>query len=385
MMRKAYLIFTLFTILNSNLFSQETDCGTNFYFVTEHSVKCEGGLNTLNEYLNSNLTNSIKNSLINNNFINILVSCNGKVKIPESDLTYSTSQIDTIQSLLNKMVWIPGIQASKPVNTIVKLEFTLDNGNLVCKSIISPIEDGDLEEFSSKLENLNNPNNYKLITGTFRDYETKNIIQNVDVNFAIRNGSYPEYYEENGNFSIKVDKEAIVFFEVHHVNYNEFTFELSEPNNYSLELDPKTYTFGPPLNLIERTPDNSGYVSHNGERLNERKWREKGSSDAKFKYGYSNTSFLEYFVNNFNYTKEALQNKYKDTAKIFFTIDTIGNVTNIQVSNNLNYQIDSLIINILESMHQWTPAVQQNENISQDFELDIIFGPNKYWKKKYKN
>ena len=89
-----------------------------------------------------------------------------------------------------------------------------------------------------------------------------------------------------------------------------------------------------------------------------------GSKDALSKYISSEQR-------RFNYTKD---DPDKGTVYLTFHIDTHGTITNPKVIRGVNARLDSLAIEIVKGMPNWTPGKFRNKNIDVDFNMPITFG-----------
>src|SRR5688572_28118904 len=64
----------------------------------------------------------------------------------------------------------------------------------------------------------------------------------------------------------------------------------------------------------------------------------------------------ETIKSNLVYPQTAIKDGVSGKSKLKFTVDTLGNVTNIIVFKSLRGDCDTAAINALKSLSKWTPA-----------------------------
>ena len=81
-----------------------------------------------------------------------------------------------------------------------------------------------------------------------------------------------------------------------------------------------------------------------------------------------NIELMKFISSNLVYPIEAKENKWE--GKVFFkwTIDTLGKVSNLEVTKTSGYKIlDEEALRVMRLMPVWLPAIIENKLISQDF------------------
>lgn len=71
--------------------------------------------------------------------------------------------------------------------------------------------------------------------------------------------------------------------------------------------------------------------------------------------------------------KSKFGNKLSGKATIGFTVDTKGNVTNIQVLEKTNDVVAKAVKQIVAGMEKWKPGSQRGKNVSVDFAMELEF------------
>jgi len=90
---------------------------------------------------------------------------------------------------------------------------------------------------------------------------------------------------------------------------------------------------------------------------------QKGS-DSEYQYIY------EHLVYPKNWRKDSINGK----VYIKFTIDTCGNISNINLIRGLNPKLDTMAINLIKGMPKWHPAKLNGKSICFNYIMPIRFG-----------
>lgn len=84
-----------------------------------------------------------------------------------------------------------------------------------------------------------------------------------------------------------------------------------------------------------------------------------------------NEGLFNYFGDNFALTEPAKDSLVEGVISVFFTVDNLGNATNITATGDTAYALGDLMIKIVQQMPKWKPAKQRGISVEQDFQVDI--------------
>ena len=82
---------------------------------------------------------------------------------------------------------------------------------------------------------------------------------------------------------------------------------------------------------------------------------------------------MNYISNNINYPKEAKNLNITGKVYVQFTVDTIGQVTNIKIIRGVDQLLDNEAIRIVQSFPKFSPATQRGKPIAVPFTIPINF------------
>ena len=110
-------------------------------------------------------------------------------------------------------------------------------------------------------------------------------------------------------------------------------------------------------------------------------------------------AFQEYIKNNLEYPEEALENDVQGSVYIQFVIDTLGNVTEVEVlriratrevvvkkklhkeetkilkikAGENDYCLGSCAVNLIANSPKWSPAIQKNKPVRVMYKIPITY------------
>jgi periplasmic protein TonB len=93
------------------------------------------------------------------------------------------------------------------------------------------------------------------------------------------------------------------------------------------------------------------------ERLKGKPSDTTGEVESEFTGGVG--AWQRYLNKNFQYPQRALQNNIQGTVKVFFIVDTAGNISNIEVFQSVEYSLDEETIRLIRESPKWKPAFQK--------------------------
>lgn len=84
------------------------------------------------------------------------------------------------------------------------------------------------------------------------------------------------------------------------------------------------------------------------------------------------------------YPKLASKDRIGGKVITQFTVDTLGNVTDIKVIKGVREDIDNEAIRLIGLLKNWTPGTQNGKKVKVVFNLPMYFYPDDKFKRKYK-
>jgi TonB family protein len=88
---------------------------------------------------------------------------------------------------------------------------------------------------------------------------------------------------------------------------------------------------------------------------------------------------------NLKYPLEEKTNRTGGKLDVHFRIDTLGNVTNVEVIKGISKNIDEEGIRLIKLLNGWIPATENGKKISIAYAIPILFFPDNKFETEYKN
>lgn len=95
--------------------------------------------------------------------------------------------------------------------------------------------------------------------------------------------------------------------------------------------------------------------------------------DKMPEYEYGESGLSKFIAHNIRYPKDALQQGIEGRILCSFIVGKDGSISNIEVVNGLNSDLDDEAIRVLGLMPKWMPGVNNGENINVKCLLPIDF------------
>ena len=106
-------------------------------------------------------------------------------------------------------------------------------------------------------------------------------------------------------------------------------------------------------------------------------------------------SLSKYVNTNSIYTRKAIKEGVEGTVFIQFWIEKDGSISNPKVIRGLSHELDSISLNIIQTMPKWIPGTQRGNPVKVAYTIPIKFRlegrtlskepvPTSYWEKKGK-
>lgn len=84
------------------------------------------------------------------------------------------------------------------------------------------------------------------------------------------------------------------------------------------------------------------------------------------------------------YPKTALEDGVGGKVVTRFAVDTLGNISDIKVTQGIREDIDKEAVRLIGLLNGWTPAIQGDKKVKVYFTLPLTFRPPEQIAKKYK-
>lgn len=88
-------------------------------------------------------------------------------------------------------------------------------------------------------------------------------------------------------------------------------------------------------------------------------------------------NFYRLIEKNIKYPKEDYKQKIGGVVKADFTIDTLGKIINIKVTQSVSRNIDKEAVRVIGLLNGWKPGVQNGRKVRVKYNIPITFNPNK--------
>ena len=92
---------------------------------------------------------------------------------------------------------------------------------------------------------------------------------------------------------------------------------------------------------------------------------------------------MKIITDSVRYPPAALKDKVGGIVKVKFTVDTNGNVVDINVIQSVREDIDQEAIRIISLLNGWKPGMQGDKKVNVVYMVPISFWPDKKSKKRY--
>lgn len=83
----------------------------------------------------------------------------------------------------------------------------------------------------------------------------------------------------------------------------------------------------------------------------------------------------EIIKKNLIYPKSAIKDNVSGKSTLKFTVDTLGNVTDILIAKSLRGDCDTAAINALKHLGRWTPGTMKGKKVPVTLTIPIVFTP----------
>ncbi len=175
------------------------------------------------------------------------------------------------------------------------------------------------------------------------------------------------YTDKKGHFEL-ADIENIEEISISHINY------ITETRNHDLSSRMRVQLKEELIHIIG--PMIIGYKKQK-ETFNGaiKVHLPEGSSQKDIKAEYpGGFSELNRFLGwQIRYPALAQQNEISGKTKVTFTINNLGRVENVQIKEGLGFGIDEQLIEAINSMPKWKPALQKGQPSASRIEMEFGF------------
>ncbi|MBD1429850.1 energy transducer TonB [Sphingobacterium litopenaei] len=79
----------------------------------------------------------------------------------------------------------------------------------------------------------------------------------------------------------------------------------------------------------------------------------------------------KFIASNYSYPREAIQNKVKGTVRVSFVVDTVGNMVEMKVDEDLGFGTGEAAIKVLKKAKKWTPGYMRGVSVRVAYSLPI--------------
>ncbi|WP_165784611.1 energy transducer TonB [Solitalea longa] len=93
---------------------------------------------------------------------------------------------------------------------------------------------------------------------------------------------------------------------------------------------------------------------------------------------------VKFISKNFKYPRLAKEARVGGIVEIKFIVDTIGNVTDIEVIKGVREDINNEAIRLISLLKGWTPGEDNGKKVRVHYKIPISFYPDEKWKEEFK-
>jgi TonB family protein len=86
-----------------------------------------------------------------------------------------------------------------------------------------------------------------------------------------------------------------------------------------------------------------------------------------------NNDFAEWVNDRLVYPTQARLNHIEGTVYVVFTVDELGNVTNVKIDKSVNKDLDEEALRVITLSPRWKPAKQNGQTIESSYRMGIKF------------
>lgn len=88
---------------------------------------------------------------------------------------------------------------------------------------------------------------------------------------------------------------------------------------------------------------------------------------------FSYENVRDYLFQNLHYPPAAVDSNIQGTVMLHFTITPSGRIDSVRITRPLHPLLDAEAVRLFREMPQWKPIIHQNNPISVDYEIPVIF------------
>ena len=341
-------------------------CDTTLrFFRTEQNPRCEGGLSEITSIF-SDLQSDYP-AIMKLNSMDILIDCNGYVTIDRSEPKLTGNTEKFVEQQLNSIEWIPAYQRRFPVTVQAKLQFTHLNNSIGITCNYDLIESIPRTVVSGRV------------------FDSENNLPVPGVSITCLDNHQSTVTDDSGGFKLYFDTDYVnATIDVQHVIYKEIKFQMPNSKIIRVTLEKHYIDLGI-FNFQEFSPNKLPYNSTCSPEEFAKSSFKVISNSPFASYPVDNSCFVNYLCKNFSYPEQAYKANYSGTVEISMVIDKSGKANDISVTGDDDYGIKAEFVSLLTKMPSWNPAHQNHTLFPQNIKFSVIFGENKYWKKKFRN
>lgn len=135
----------------------------------------------------------------------------------------------------------------------------------------------------------------------------------------------------------------------------EYDFDTT---NVTIAVDSKTSDYSMQADDYEYYPDNVDNCNETYQKAN---------------YPGGENELYDFIKSNLNYPKRAYENSIEGIVVVFFNIDKLGNVYNINVTEKVDKDLDNEAIRIVNLLPDFEPAMCNGEPIETSYSVFVEF------------
>ena len=199
----------------------------------------------------------------------------------------------------------------------------------------------------------------RTITGRVVSQEDNEAIPGVNV--IMKGSAVGTITNIDGNYSIDIPKDQDVTLVYSYIGVQTEEVKVNEDDSINVILEPD---FNNQLSEIVVTAYGSK-VDANKQPYVYTPPKPEGGNNA----------FRDYVKENIRYPSSALKDKIRGTVKLNFTVETDGELSNMEVQKSLGEDFDEEAIRLVNEGPTWEPAIENDSVVVKDVTVKIRFRP----------
>lgn len=108
------------------------------------------------------------------------------------------------------------------------------------------------------------------------------------------------------------------------------------------------------------------------------------SNEVRPKFRNGENDLFKILSDSLVYPKNAKHDRIGGKVLVQFTVDTLGNATNVKVAQGIREDLDQEAIRVIKLLNGWSPALKNGKKVSVDFNFPIYFFPDDKFEKNYR-